>query len=194
MSILAPELLSKEWDLMVDEIHPGIFKIQSFTRNFCKDIIERANSSIWKTDRHDIAPTHDVLLRNISHELYEKYIEIQREYFHAMAKYCLGFIPGSVVYDEYKEETFVAKYTADNQSHLTLHHDGDHVSYTVNTLLSDDFTGGGTYFEGDRKFNGFLAKPFVGETLMHPGNRKYRHGARPVHSGERYILISFIHF
>ena len=194
MDILAPEILSKEWDLMVDELRPAVFKIAAFTPDFCRRLADKANTACWSDNRHDIAPTYDVLLKDVDEQIYEQYIEVHREYIHSMAKYCLSFIPGAVVRDKYREETFIAKYTPDKQTHLMLHHDGDSVSYTINTLLSDNFTGGGTYFEGDRKFNGFLVKPKVGETLMHPGNRKYRHGSRPVTAGERLLLISFIQF
>ena len=111
-----------------------------------------------------------------------------------MALYCLSFVPGVVCKETFSDHSFIAKYTPETQGHLKLHTDGDHVMYTINILLSDNFEGGGTFFVGDQKFHGKLIQPNKGDLLMHPGNRKYQHGSRPVTSGTRYILVSFITF
>ena len=192
--MLKHELKSKEWDLMVDELVPGVFKIPAFDNDFCDKLVSRLTAVEWKSDRHYNAPTTDVMLSDVDQEIYKQYKSVLQDYVHNMATYCFSHTQGVLVDENFNDYTFVAKYTSDEQPHLSLHHDGDHVMYTANTLLNDNFTGGGTYFVGDRKFSGYLAKPNKGELIIHPGNRKYQHGSRPVHSGVRYILISFMRF
>ena len=90
-------------------------------------------------------------------------------------------------WDNVEDETFVIRYRADKQGHLSLHH--DYSSYTIGVKLNDEFEGGGTYFPM-YKIN---AQPKrIGNAFMHPGLVSHRHGGRPVYSGTRYIAVSFI--
>lgn len=191
---LSQNIKSREWDLMIDEVLPGVFKIPTLTQQTCNDIITQANLRDWSTDRHTNAPTTDNMLCDISETLYSGFKVALDEYIHEMAEYCFNTVPDCPFNKKYRDHTFVAKYTPTDQSYLKLHHDGNSVMYTCNILLNGDFSGGGTYFPGDRKFNGTLIEPSTGEMIIHPGNIKYRHGSRPVTTGERYILISFIQF
>jgi predicted 2-oxoglutarate/Fe(II)-dependent dioxygenase YbiX len=87
---------------------------------------------------------------------------------------------------KFSSENFIIKYTPENQGHLSLHHD-DSAFSTVLTL-NDEYEGGGTWFSKQKK----LVKGEVGELTIHPGQITHRHGARPVTSGVRYVLVSFI--
>ena len=77
------------------------------------------------------------------------------------------------------------RYTTDTQGHLDLHHDNAVISSVL--TLNKDFTGGGTYFYNQKKTH----KGEVGNITLHPGQVTHRHGGVPVHSGKRYILVSF---
>ena len=84
-------------------------------------------------------------------------------------------------------ENFLARYTTDRQSHLSLHHDFSHVTMVVK--LNDEFDGGGTWFP---KYNLLSNPERVGVATLHPGMVTHLHGARPIYAGKRYICVSFM--
>ena len=90
-------------------------------------------------------------------------------------------------WDAFSNENFMARYTTTRQSHLSLHHDRSHLTMLVK--LNDEFSGGGTWFPQYQK----LSNPKeVGTAVLHPGMVTHRHGARPITSGSRYVVVSFI--
>jgi hypothetical protein len=187
---------------MVDEVCPGVFRIPALTKDFCEEIVSACDGADWQGSRHLVAPTYDSLLKDVSADLHNKFLNLLEEYFHPLVKYCMDYAPAgkegwenkNPSFKELSEETFIAKFSEkdSNLSHLKIHHDGENLLYTLNILLNDDFEGGGTFFAGNHKFNGHLIKPDVGDLLFHPSNTKYPHGSRPVLSGTRYILVSFV--
>ena len=84
--------------------------------------------------------------------------------------------------------TFLAKYTASAQGHLSLHHDNSDLTCLIQLSSMDEYEGGGTYFKRQKK----LVKNGMGWATLHPGNITHRHGGRAISKGVRYILVSFI--
>ena len=84
-------------------------------------------------------------------------------------------------------ENFLARYTTDRQSHLSLHHDFSNITMVVK--LNDEFSGGGTWFP---KYKILSNPKEIGTATLHPGMVTHLHGARPITTGKRYICVSFM--
>ena len=182
---LSYEALTKEWDLIVDEPIMNVFTFPLFNEDFCKKVIEYANDKDeWETDRHDYYPTIDVLLEKIG--LDEAYARVLKEYADECAIHMWGLEGKN--WRNLKSENFMIKYTEEKQGHLSLHHDYSDLSYVV--ALNEDYKGGGTYFLRQKA----LHKGKTGHISLHPGAISHKHGGRPVHKGERYIIVSFCRF
>ena len=57
--------------------------------------------------------------------------------------------------------------------------------------LNDDFEGGTTVFKTP---DTHIIKPTVGEVLMFPPTWQYPHEGRPVKSGTKYIMSTYLHY
>ena len=136
----------------------------------------------WTKDRHYYYPTHDMLINEF--QLHDAYDMFLNTYIYPLVK--SNFVLTGDKWKKFSSENFIIKYTPENQGHLSLHHD-DSAFSTVLTL-NDEYEGGGTWFSKQKK----LVKGEVGELTIHPGQITHRHGARPVTSGVRYVLVSFI--
>lgn len=184
---LSPVLRTKDWDLITDELgkagHTNIFQTQFFTEAFGKDIIALAEkSNCWTQKRHEFYPTTDMLLDAIGmNTIYEA---ILKEYVYPWAIH-LWELEGKTWKALYGE-SFLIKYSASKQAHLALHH--DYSIFTTLATLNNDFEGGGTYFKKQK----ICVNPSIGTICLHPGNVTHKHGARPITSGTRYVIVSFI--
>ena len=181
---LQKSAMQQQWDLIVDEPIPFVYELPLFTEAFCKEAIELAETANkWTLDRHEHYPTNDVLLHEIG--LDDIYNRVLKEFVLPMCinKYTLE----GRGWDSMSSENFMARYTTERQSHLALHHDFSHISAVVK--LNDEFDGGGTYFP---RFDKVLNPARVGTIAVHPGMITHRHGGRPIYSGKRYILTSFM--
>ena len=184
---LEPVILRREWDLVVDEVggpNSNIFEFPLVTQAFCDMVIGLAEEkNVWMTDRHQAYPAVDVELGPLGIE--EMYSRVIHDFVAPIAKE-LWKLEGDWV-DNPFAENFLIRYRPEDQSHLYLHHDFSH--WTMGVRLNDDFEGGGTFFQR-------LGKTIIptrnGNAFIHPGMVTHRHGARPIWSGQRYILISFI--
>ena len=134
-------------------------------------------------DRHEFYPTNDVLLPEIG--LDRIYSRVLKEVVYPMCIH-LWTLEGSG-WDTMQSENFLARYTTDRQSHLSLHHDFSHVTMVVK--LNDEFEGGGTWFP---KYKILSNPKRVGTATLHPGMVTHLHGARPIYAGKRYICVSFM--
>jgi|TARA_B110000914_G_C15516528_1_gene473931 hypothetical protein len=173
-----------EWDLMVDDKGDNIYEFNLFTPKFCKDAIALAESkNKWTQDRHEFYPTNDVLLPELGlNDIYNKVLdEIVRPLSIHLWK-----LEGKS-WNAFSNENFMAIYTTDRQSHLSLHHDRSHLTLVIK--LNDEFSGGGTWFP---KYQKLINPEVVGTAALHPGMVTHQHGARPITAGKRYIIVSFI--
>lgn len=179
-----PAIARKEFELMVDELGPSIVEFPLFTAKFCQDLITLAETQgQWTEGRHQFYPTNDMLMEVIG--MKNIYRRVIREFVAPLATWYWN-LEGQG-WDEVEDETFIIRYKADKQGHLSLHH--DYSSYTLAIKLNDEFEGGGTYFP---MYNVVANPKRVGNAVLHPGMISHRHGGRPVFSGTRYITVSFI--
>lgn len=178
-----PALKNKEYDLIVDEPIPDVLHFQAFKKEFCNEVIRLAEDcGKWTKDRHYYYPTHDMLINEF--QLHDAYDMFLNTYIYPLVK--SNFVLTGDKWKKFSSENFIIKYTPENQGHLSLHHD-DSAFSTVLTL-NNEYEGGGTWFSKQKQ----LVRGEAGEITVHPGQITHRHGARPVISGVRYVLVSFI--
>jgi|TARA_R110000787_G_scaffold111019_3_gene219874 hypothetical protein len=181
---ISPQILNKEYDLIIDEPAPHVYVFPFFTKRFCKQLIQLGEQFDWTTDRHKFYPTTDNLLEKLGMDkIYNKLIN---EFVRPLAinRYWLE----GKTWDYLTDESFIIKYPHDQQAHLSLHHDASSITTLVN-LNPGDFEGGGTYFP---KYKCNVNPKDIGVMTLHPGNITHKHGARPVTKGTRYVVVSFI--
>jgi len=178
-----PLLRKGEYELIVDEAAPSVLVFPLFKEQFCKDLIQLCETEgEWTVDRHEFYPTTDMLIDKVwMGQIYQKVIN---DFVRPLAIWYWN-LEGRQ-WNSLDQETFVVKYTTDTQSHLSLHHDDSDLTTVVK--MNDDFTGGGTFFSLYKKT---INPERIGMAALHPGAITHRHGARPIHSGTRYIAVSF---
>jgi len=177
-------MLKGEFDLMVDDLGHNVYEFPLFTEKFCKEAVALSEAlDKWTVDRHEFYPTNDVLLQDIG--LQDAYHQVLKEVVYPLCIH-LWTLEGKGWKDMFSEN-FLARYTTDRQSHLSLHHDFSHVTMVVK--LNDEFDGGGTWFP---KYNLLSNPERVGVATLHPGMVTHLHGARPIYAGKRYICVSFM--
>ena len=172
----------KQWDLVVEEIGPEIYRFPLFTEEFCKLVIEHAEETgDWTKARHAFYPTTDILLEDI--KIKDMYSWVLQEYCHPIARHIWGLEGTS--WTRATSEDFVARYKDTDQAALDIHH--DHADYTFTVGLNTDYEGGGTWFPRQQ----ILANPKSGYCTLFP-SVTHRHGGRPTTEGTRYIIVSFV--
>lgn len=178
-----PQILSKEYDLIVDEFAPHVYTFPFFTKIFCDELIELSETIPWVNDRHEFYPTTDNLLKSLGME--EIYNKVINDYARPLA--INRFQLDGKSWEHLRDESFIIRYKPEEQAHLGIHHDHGTITTLVN-LNPGQFEGGGTYFP---KFK-YLANPKeIGAMTLHPSNITHKHGARPVTKGTRYVVVSF---
>jgi len=172
----------KQWDLVIEEIGPEIYRFPLFTEEFCKLVIEHAEETgDWTKARHAFYPTTDILLEDI--KIKDMYSWVLQEYCHPIARHIWGLEGTS--WTRATSEDFVARYKDTDQAALDIHH--DHADYTFTVGLNTDYEGGGTWFPRQQ----ILANPKSGYCTLFP-SVTHRHGGRPTTEGTRYIIVSFV--
>ena len=172
----------KNWDLVIEEIGPEIYRFPLFTEEFCQLVIEHAEEAgDWTKARHAFYPTTDILLDDI--KLKDMYTWVLQEYCHPIARHIWG-LEGST-WKKATSEDFIARYKDTDQAALDIHH--DHADYTFTVGLNTDYEGGGTWFPRQQ----ILANPKSGYCTLFP-SVTHRHGGRPTTKGTRYIIVSFV--
>jgi GR25 family glycosyltransferase involved in LPS biosynthesis len=178
-----PLILSKEYDLIVDEFAPHVYTFPFFTERFCSELITLSETIPWVNDRHEFYPTTDNLLKSLGME--EIYNKVINDYVRPLA--INRFQLDGKSWEHLRDESFIIRYKPEEQAHLGIHHDHGTITTLVN-LNPGQFEGGGTYFP---KFK-YLANPKeIGAMTLHPSNITHKHGARPVTKGTRYVVVSF---
>ena len=178
------ELIEQKYDLIIDEQCTHVYSFPLFTKRFCKELINLAEQHDWTTDRHEFYPTTDNLLEKLGMD--NIYNTVINDYVRPLA--IDRFELEGHSWDYLTDESFIIRYKADEQSHLSIHHDHSNITTLVN-LNPGEFKGGGTWFP---KYK-YLANPTeLGVCTLHPGNITHKHGARPVTEGTRYVVVSFI--
>jgi len=179
-----PLVLSKEYDLIIDEPCTHVYTFPFFTKAFCNELIDLSETKQWVNDRHEFHPTTDNLLEVLGMD--KIYNRLINEHVQPLAKYVYQLDGTS--WDGLRDESFIIRYKPEEQAHLGIHHDHSNITTLVN-LNPGEFKGGGTYFP---KYKCNVNPKDIGVMTLHPGNITHKHGARPVTEGIRYVIVSFI--
>ena len=178
----------EQWDLDLGFQH-SLCSIRSYHVIDPKDCIRIINAGNeyaahhggWTTDRHQEAPTTDIPFDLLGGPQKHKFQQWKKNFIHK--------ILSPILFRDYQatfrsfEDFFLVRYSSETQSALRVHRDGTVISLVIQ--LNEDFEGGGTYINS-------LEKSLVhntGDLCIHSG--WLFHGALPVTSGERYVLIGF---
>jgi len=149
-----------------------------FIINECEKYAEKNGG--WTTKRHHNYPTTDLPVEKIS-SIFALIMETMSSIVEKLKKcYCL--------HEKFTvkfRDLFVVKYKDNAQTFLDMHHDGSFLSFNI--LLSDtnDFNGGGTYFE-----DGLTTHLEQGDILIH--SSRIKHAGLPITKGTRYLLVGFV--
>ncbi len=176
---------TKEWELITDEPFDNCFTFPLFTEEFCTMLREEAeHAQCWTTKRHTSFPTTDMVLQVL--DMNDTYQAVLAEYVMPLAIHHWGL---GNAWSDFSAETFLAKYTATAQGHLSIHHDESDITCLIQLSDLHEYEGGGTYFKRQKK----VVKNAIGHATLHPGHITHKHGGRAISRGLRYILVSFIH-
>lgn len=173
---------AKEFDLILEKLGSDIYHFPLFTEVFCQEVILVAEYlANWTKERHEFYPTTDVLLKDIGLE--DMYRKVLEEFCHPIARREWR-LEGDRWMNTMTDESFLARYRAEDQQFLAIHNDFADYSFTVG--LNTDFEGGGTWFPRQQ----VLGNPKGGYCTLFPGIT-HPHGGRPTTKGKRYIIVSF---
>ncbi|MDQ5767238.1 hypothetical protein RCC75_01770 [Thiothrix subterranea] len=122
---------------MVETLGPDIYHFPLFTHAFCQEIIESAERQAqWSTDRHSFYPTTDVLLRDLGRD--DMYHKVLEEFCHPVARQHWR-LEGRRWRETMAEESFMARYRAEDQQLLSIHQDfGDYTLHHTPARWSPD--------------------------------------------------------
>ena len=177
-------------DLLLEEVekmgvYTNIFFVPVFSQLFCDEMVSIAKNipnERWTQNRHPSYPTTDIILKDVGLE--DVYNEALKNFMIPLAIDAYELV--GTVPDDYFSENFLVRYTPDTQNHLTTHNDSS--MFTFNISLNSEFDGGGIIF----KKNNIHVQPNPGSAVLAPGMLGYKHGAKPITAGERYMIISFV--
>lgn len=139
----------------------------------------------WSKDRHGSYPTTDL---NIATDFDQKSKRYIQDILDARVSPLLERIYGISQQAIRADDMFLVRYDDDGQQHLARHRDGTIIS--INILLNDDFEGGGTKFFLTEQLQEDVARPRIGEGIIH--NSVIEHEGLATTKGTRYILVGFL--
>lgn len=164
-------------------------KAPVFASNECQSIIneaERVASDMgWTSSRHGNYPTTDIPLVELPVSLKFLCLALKERIYPLLRIQFEDYLP------DLKKlrvaDGFVVKYDAEGgQTELKAHRDGSVVSFNIALNPSDEYEGGGTWFES----LGDSTRVEVGEMLSHASG--ILHGGHGITKGIRYIMVCFV--
>ena len=173
-----PQILSKEYDLIIDEGAPHVYTFPFFTKASSDELIELSETVPWTQDRHEFYPTTDNLMSALG--MQDIYSKVINDYARPLAIDRFGLEGKS--WESLRDESFIIRYKPDEQAHLGVHH--DHGSITTLVVVALIIL---TLYRGIKVVN----PKEIGMMTLHPSNITHKHGARPVTKGTRYVVVSF---
>lgn len=182
----------------VDELDRKCFVTQHstplFTKEECKDMIGKAEAHFaggeWTSlpsGQYDVA---GFWIKSIPecHAWFNRMV--QERLFPLLVKKFPHFCPN--MEDLVVDNAYVFKYTPETGRKTDVHTDSGCLSFTISLNGQDEYTGGGTWFEGlqgDDDDDSSVIEMDVGECTVRPGG--VRHCGHAVTSGTRYIIGGF---
>lgn len=173
------EILSHEWDMMVNELCPDVFEIPMFTQEFCDKLVmnlkEQNFQQIgrWGTDVDTIHAKQIGLEDAITHLIREHIYPICQHEWH---------IEGKKWQVMDTDNLFMRLREGQD---MRLHH--DFVSISMFVKLDDESKGGELFFP---KYN-YVLNPKPGHLYLYPGQITHRYGIKRVSENDTYFLMCY---
>ena len=161
-------------------ISPKIYcsNVCSWIINECEKYAQQNGG--WTKKRHQSYPTTDLPVENVT--------SIASFVFESLKiiteKIRLSYGLNDDIKLDYSD-LFIVKYKHDYQNFLEIHKDGSFLSFNILLSDSQDFEGGGTYFD-----DGLIMKGEQGDLIIH--SSKINHSGLPITKGTRYLLVGFV--
>ena len=179
------EIMNEKTQLKYNRFLQRFHYTKVYTPDICKFIVNEseryaANNGGWTIKRHDNYPTTDLPVEKIQ-SIFGLVLETMNTVVKKVKK-SFGLHDEMIINIH---DLFVVKYKDSGQNYLDMHHDGSFLSFNI--LLSDtnDFEGGGTYFD-----DGLTAYLEQGDILIH--SSRIKHAGVPITKGTRYLLVGFL--
>jgi hypothetical protein len=191
-----PDLSLVVEEYKINNVGTDIYTVPVFSETFCNEfsyLIQTLDEEKWTNGRHENYPTNDIILDDIG--LGDVYRSVVFNFLIPVALEIFKMPHPSIetpmereelFKKDFKTEDFLVRYLLNKQKVLGIHHDQS--LFTYNIVLNNNFTGGGTYFEK----HAVTVSPTPGYAILAPGLVTHKHGAKPITSGERYMMVSFI--
>jgi hypothetical protein len=186
-----PDLALAIEEQKVNNVGTDIFVVPIFSETFCNEfsyVIQTLEEEKWTSGRHANYPTNDIIINDIG--LGDVYRSVVYNFLIPIALNLYRMphdtTEEKVLRNDFWSEDFLVRYLPYTQKALGIHHDNS--LFTYNTVLNNNFIGGGTYFEKHE----ITVSPPPGYATLAPGLVTHKHGARPISKGERYMMVSFI--
>ena len=153
--------------------------------DICETIVREASGSTFTSTRHKHFPTVDVPLRQLA-DSYRQFYPFMHAKIYPLVKkkYHLNSARFNVV------DLFVVRYNSRGQSELKSHRDGSIISFNIALNGSNQYTGGGTHFEGIP--GGLTIRNERGGMLLHCGKIKHSGVKIKGRTSQRFILVGFL--
>jgi tetratricopeptide (TPR) repeat protein len=165
-------------------------KTPLFSKSECKDVITKAEAHFegkpWSrlpSGQYDVSGfwIRDVpAVRDWFNQM------LQERLFPLLVKKFPDFVPD--VEDLCVDNAYIFKYTPETGRRTDVHTDSGCLSFTIALNSQDEYSGGGTWFEG-LEGNKDIIEMDVGQCTVRPGGVK--HCGHAVKSGTRYIIGGF---
>jgi hypothetical protein len=172
---LRKELLSQEWDLMVQEPLPDVFEIPVFTEEFCDKFIENVKDSKYHQSDRWGTPTDVLSVESIG--LFDTTLHLVTDYFYQITNQYWR-IEGRK-WKGMNIDPQILKFKVGQD--LRLHH--DYCSITMSIKMDGNSKGGEMVFE---KYGNI--EPKQGHIYIYPGQITHRYGVRRIKNYDRYLL------
>ena len=155
-----------------------------YSADMCRYIINESekyatHNGGWTTKRHHSYPTTDLPVDKIP-----SIFGIILETLKTILKQ-ISISYGLCDFELDIKDLFVVKYSHDAQNELSPHKDGSFISFNILLNETNEFEGGGTYFE-----DGLTSYSEQGDVLLHSG--LINHSGLPITYGKRYLLVGFV--
>lgn len=172
---LRKELLSEEWDLMVQEPLPDVFEIPVFTEEFCDKFVENVKDSKYHQSDRWGTPTDVLSVQTIG--LFDTTLHLVTDYFYQITNHYWR-IEGRK-WKGMNIDPQILKFKVGQD--LRLHH--DYCSITMSIKMDGSSKGGDMVFE---KYG--IIEPKQGHIYIYPGQITHRYGLRRIKNYDRYLF------
>lgn len=172
---LRKEVLSQEWDLMVQEDLEDVLVLPVFTEEFCDKFVENVKDLKYHQSDRWGTPTDVLSAESIG--LFDAALHIVSEYLYSAANH-FWRIEGRK-WKGMNIDPQVLRFKAGQD--LRLHH--DYCSVTMSIKMDSNSKGGEILFE---KYG--LLNPKQGFVYIYPGQITHRYGLRRIKNFDRYLF------